>query len=433
MINDGGLKYMVYIIIGICIVVMVVISLTVFIKKQSEKPMQTNAYEQRTVFISNNENEGIQEFTIQMEVIAAEALKDESRLIEITDNNLLSHVNALVPGMAQLGNSINNLTQSIQLSGKVFYKAILPAGAKLTDSKSMENAVRGFFRGPNGIKGHANFVATEVQNGTTIMANTVATTMSVASMVVGQYYMEQINKKLEEISDGINKIVDFQDNEYCGRVLSLIAHVKTIADFQTEILDNYELRMSKINQLDNLEEECTKLLSQANLQLGGYSNKRDLNFCAYEKTINEVQKWYTYQKSMLDTLTKISELRYTLYLGTVSRDQCGALLLIFAQEVSEIQDKLANWHQVTLNRLNINIEDAKRKRDGFDGAIHFIPSLFNDELNFRSIETSTVSMIEAQLSNNKVLHQDTSNLFTEDVELISKDGKVYYLPSDTSD
>ena len=78
-------------------------------------------------------------------------------------------------------------------------------------------------------------------------------------MVVGQYYMTQINAELGLISESISKVSDFQDNEYRSRVFSLIAHVKKIADFQVEILENNELRLSKISQLDSLEEECTQL------------------------------------------------------------------------------------------------------------------------------------------------------------------------------
>ena len=66
-------------------------------------------------------------------------------------------------------------------------------------------------------------------------------------MVVGQYYMTQINAELGLISESISKVSDFQDNEYRSRVFSLIAHVKTIADFQVEILENNELRLSKIS------------------------------------------------------------------------------------------------------------------------------------------------------------------------------------------
>ena len=65
------------------------------------------------------------------------------------------------------------------------------------------------------------------------------------------------------------------------------SHVKTIADFQSEILENSELRLSKISQLDSLEEECTKLLGQANLTLAGFTKETGLDYDSYEKRIGK--------------------------------------------------------------------------------------------------------------------------------------------------
>lgn len=127
-------------------------------------------------------------------------------------------------------------------------------------------------------------------------------------MVVGQYYMSQINAELGEISDDISQIQDFQDNEYRSRVFSLVAHVKKITDLQTEILENDELRFSKIAQFDGLEEECTQLLGQTNLTLAGFAKETGLDYEAYEKAVGNAQNWFMYQKSLLDVLYKISDL-----------------------------------------------------------------------------------------------------------------------------
>ena len=35
--------------------------------------------------------------------------------------------------------------------------------------------------------------------------------------------------------------------------------------------------------------------------------------------------------------------------------------------------RLSDWHQGTVKQLNINPEDGRRKRDGFNGVIRFIP------------------------------------------------------------
>lgn len=421
--------------VGIIVVALIAVGIILYTKFNKKDAVASDAIDDVNAPAVNGkgafaENHQADELVIQMEMLPAEAIEDESGLVEITDSKVLAHVNNLVPGLAQAGNAVNNAAQAVKAAnGEVLYRAIIPAGAKLTDSKAMEGAVRGIYHGADGIRGHANLVAVEAQKGTAVIANTAAAAMGVASMVIGQYYMTQINAELSVISDGITQIQDFQDNEYRSRVFSLVAHVKKIADFQAEILENDELRLSKIAQLDSLEEECTQLLGQANLTLAGFAKKNELDYEEYEKALGIAQNWFMYQKSLLDVLYKISDLRYTLHFGAVSREQCVALLPTYTNQVSETQARLTAWHDGATKRLGIETDETRRKRAGFDGVVHFIPGLFNDDLNFRSIEKKTASMIAEQSSGHEALHKaDTSELYAEDVQLISKDGKIYYLP-----
>ena len=368
-----------YIAIG-CVIAIAIAGIIIYIKVKKREDIPTVDLESMpsTVFNGESEPAGINqenELIIQMDMLPAEAI-DDTKLVEIIDSKVLAHVNNLVPGLAQAGNAVNNAAKVAQVAnGEVLYRAVIPTGAKLTNSKAMKGAVRGIYHGADGIKGHANFVAVEAQKGTAVVSNTAAAAMGVASMVVGQYYMTQINEELGEISEGISQIQDFQDNEYRSRVFSLVAHVKKIADFQTKILENDELRLSKIAQLDSLEEECTQLLGQANLTLSGFVKKTGMDYEAYQKVLGNVQNWFMYQKSLLDVLYKISDLRYTLHVGAVSREQCVALLLTYTKQVSDTQERLTAWHDGTTKRLGIDIDGIRRKRAGLDGVIHFIPGL----------------------------------------------------------
>lgn len=419
-----------YIGIGICVIAMVTICIFMIQRKKNNHEENLGAdvktrAEERATTVSND---APVELVIKMELLPAEVIKDESALVEITDRKVLAHIYNLVPELAQAGNATNNVAQAIQANGEVLYRAILPAGAKLSNSRTLEGAVKEMYHGANGIKGHADWLPVEAQKGSSVVVNTAAAAMGVASMVVGQYYMTQINAELGAINDGISEIQNFQDNEYRSRVFSLIAHVKKIADFQTEILENNELRISKINQLDSLEEECTQLLGQANLTLASFAKKTDLDYETYEKVVGNSQNWFMYQKSLLDVLYKIAELRYTLHLGAVSREQCIAILPTYTKQVQDTQSRLAAWHEGTTERLKIDTDEVRRKRAGFDGVIHFLPGLFNEDLNYRSIEKNTVNMIRTQISGESTLSIDKSELYSEDVQLIAKDGKIYYLP-----
>ena len=165
-------------------------------------------------------------------------------------------------------------------------------------------------------------------------------------MVVGQYYMTQINAELSEISDGLEKISTFQDNEYKSKVFALVAQVKKISAFQGEILENDSLRRSEIDHLNKLEDQCIELLGQANLTVAGFAKKQDLDYEAYEKEIREAQNWYMYQQTLLEVMNKISELKYALHMGEVSREQCTALLPTYFKQTEDSLAKNPYLHSV---------------------------------------------------------------------------------------
>lgn len=364
------------------------------------------------------------ELIIQMEQLPIDTKIDEMALSEIKDRKVLARINGLIPGLSQVGVAAATVAKA---GGETVYRAIIPAGSKLTNSKAMEGAVRGFYHGADGIQGHANLMA--VDQTTTTVANTAAAAMGVASMIVGQYYMTQINAELSEINDGIEKIVDFQDNEYKSKVFALVVQVQKIVAFQVEILDNEELRKDEVIHLNGLEDECIRLLEQANLTIAGVAGKMNVDYQGYKKELHSVQNWYGYQQRLLDVLYKIVDLKYTLHFGEVSRNQCMSPLSICVKRVSDAQLKLSEWHDTTVKRLGIEVSETRRKRSGFDRAIHWIPGLFNNDLNFRPISESTAEMIEMQSSGQYELHMpDREELYNKDVQIISKGGKLYYLP-----
>lgn len=426
---------MVYIYIGICIVLIIAIYIFIVFKKNRLSIENFNIEKRKDT--RHLRKKSSNDLVIKIETLPIEAIKDENDLIEITDNKVLARVNNLIPGLIQTGNTANNLILAAQATkNEVLYRAIIPAGTKLANSNTMNGAVRGFINGSKGIQEHANFVAVEVNNGAIpITPNSLVAAMSVASIIVGQYYMTQINSELKIISNGISQLQNFQNNEYRSRVLSLVTHVKKIADFQTEILENDELRLSKISQLDSLEEECTQLLGQANLTLVDFTKKSKLKYKEYENILGSIQEWFMYQKSLLDILCKISDLRYTLYLGVVSREQCIAILPIYSKYVSDTQKRLTTWHEGVADQLGIDIEKGYRKRSGINGTFYSIIGFIanDDSYNFKSMEKKTIDMIkEQELGHNKNYPIDTSELYNEDVQLIAKNKKIYYLPNITS-
>ena len=99
-------------------------------------------------------------------------------------------------------------------------------------------------------------------------------------------------------------------------------------------------------------------------------------------------------------------------------------------QVSDTQEFLTEWHTVNVKRLGVDAEEIRRQRKGFDGVLHFLPGLINEGSKFRPIEETTARMITDQSSGHiDFYYPGDSELFGSDVQLIAKDGKLYYLPN----
>lgn len=396
---------------------------------KAEKPspeadeMQTSELQPATMTeVQQNTNQ----LMIRLEQVSLEEIKDADKLIEIKDEKLLARIDNLIPGLLQAGNAANN---AIQANGELLYQAIIPAGAKLANSRDMEGAVRGFYHGADGINGHANLVAFD--NTASVATNITSSVMGLASMVVGQYYMAQISSDLYKIDKGLNRISNFQDQEYKGKVFALVAHIQQVAHFQVEILENEELRMSEIDNLNRWKKDCEQLLAQACHTVEGFTENQNLKYEEYEKLLPEIEKWYSYQKILFEVLIHIAELKHALHLGFVSFEQCSATVITYGNKVTQTKEKLEKWHYAQADRLHIDVEHGMRKRVGFDSFIHLIPSWINEDNKFRPIAQSAVKQIQSQTSaSNHVRSVDTVDLFQEDVRIIGKEGKLYYLPSE---
>ena len=216
----------------IVVLIIIVVGLAIFLiinrRKRIDNGINNQLFSAREENIVEQENI---ELDIPVEMLSADSIKDESALVEIKDSKVLARIDSTIPQFTRAGATVANATKD---NAETLYRVIIPNGAKLTKSRDMKGAVRGFYRGSKNIRGHANLV--EVEKAGTNVANVAAGEMDVASMVVGQYYMAQINAELGEINENVKRIESFQDNEFKSRVFTLVAQVQKIAFFNTEIL-----------------------------------------------------------------------------------------------------------------------------------------------------------------------------------------------------
>lgn len=423
-----------FIIMTVVIIVAVVAFL--FFKFRNKIDTAEKSSENLSV-ISNTQNvlasDGSDEMTVKFEKLSVLTEEEETRLVEVKDKKLLTKIDSVVPGTLQAvvnAGVVKEYSETVKKTGQL-YQAIIPNGAVLDKSRAMEGAVRGSFRDvPNSIKGQANWMPVDNNAGNNLAKLNVANAaMGVASMVVGQYYMTQINDQLEDITAGIEKIADFQEKEFKSKVYALIVEVQKSSTFQVETVENDELRNRELSYLKSLEHECTQLLGQANLSLREITGKQDLDYDEYEKLIGEAETWYQYQQILLEVMYKISDLSYALNLGAISRENSYALYLPYAKQSEGALVKLINWHKSNGDKFQISMIKNRRKRQGMEGFFMRALGVFNDDFNYKKMAGRTVALIENQ-TDGKVFTVPTANddLFQEDVRLVAKEGKLYYLP-----
>lgn len=241
--------------------------------------------------------------------------------------------------------------------------------------------------------------------------------------------MSQINDQLEDINAEIEKISDFQQTAFKSKVYALVAEVQKSSTFQVETIENDELRNRELSHLKLLEHECAQLLGQANLSLQDISGKKGLDYDAHEKKIGEAERWFQYQQILLEVMYKISDLTYALNLGAISRENSYALYLPYAKQSEGTLVKLNEWHDERVKRLEINVDESRRKRQGVEGFFIGALGLFNDDFNYMKMSQSTIARIEHQAENTSTIKGvESEDLYQEDVRLIAKDGKLFYLP-----
>lgn len=369
-------------------------------------------------------------------------IEEERRLVEITDGNLLARIDATIPVVVQAGNvaTIQSVSKAISAHNDAMdaagplYRAIIPKDATLANSRVVEGAKRGFYHGPDGINGHAIFVQANAKvdsglGGALAASSAVNAAMSVGSMVVGQYYMAQIDSKLDSVTKGIDEISSFQDNEYKSKVYALVAQVQKSATFRVEIMEDEAVRLRELAFLKDCENECIQLLGQANITIDGYSKREEISFEEYENVTRKVEGWYQYQKVLLSVLQGITELTYVLNKGAVSRESCNNLYLIYERQSLDADHKLRLWHGYNVTNLELDASRTRRKRQGIDRAVMIVPGVFNDDLNYMRISGSTTKMIKGQMNGfERPIPIIEDEPYEQDVEIFAIEGKMYYLP-----
>ena len=349
---------------------------------------------------------------------------EKMHLSEIKDSGVISRLSQSIPAIPGIATGV--------LSSKAMqntYKVVIPKGEQLVQSKGIAGAVRGFYRSSKGIKGHANLVKASTSNvaKASELANIANAGFNIGALVVGQYYMSEINSKLEMMNRDISKISDFQDKEFKSRIMSLAALVMEISQFSVDIIENEEVRNQKLVALESMKENSTELLGQVNETIIGISQSSDNpDYKAYEERVEELTNLVEHQNILINMLNEISRLTYLLGQGSRSIKMCFSIYNTYLEHSTQARNKLVLWHDNQVETFKIDLENNRMTKRGIEGLFAQIPAIVDDKWRYKVLKEGLAEKITNQAHTEHVGEIEQKAVYEEDVQVIIRDGKFYY-------
>ncbi|HFR3976297.1 TPA: hypothetical protein ACHVI3_000385 [Streptococcus suis] len=380
---------------------------------------------------------------------------------EITNPKVLAHVEKIVQPALK-----HNLQKAVQPNiPKGLFKVDLPIG-DLHKIKGETDKYRAFVKGADGkINTHAILTPAQVDiaKGAKAVA-AVSGAMQVGAMVVGQYYMAEINGQLNSMKETLNDIKDFQEREFKGTVRALIVNISQLSKFSADYVGNTELVRLKLMECANFRAEATKLLEQVNLAIEDIVTKgKGLSFEKYEKLIEKLRVNLFYQQTLLRLIEELSKLDLVFSQGVTSEDSSYYVYEYYLNTCNSLGKKIADWHKDKIKFFQI---DTKRNRRAQEGAMKVVADVakeldknahvaagvgflggivgaaagfgigkaageLNKAIRYIDVRKRTVKLIsEQETVSYQSSKQLSTNNYGENVELLLEDGNIYYLLPD---
>ena len=387
--------------------------------KKTEKKTILVTSQQQAVAVSEEDKQ----LSVALESLPSVNGVNKTRLIEITDPSILARIDALIPSIGTSEVSIGNIVHQPK---ETLYKVVLKNGGELMDSKTMEGAKRAMVKGKNGIRENTNLLAVEPDK-IGMIANVGACAFNVASMVVGQYYMQQIDSKLSDIARSVDQIMESIEIQYKGSVTSLIESVHSVSKFQLSSLQNDELRSRELDHIQDLKDECQKLLSEAESKIELILGSDLSTYNQYATKTKELEKWLKYQELLIQSLQQIDTLDFTLYLGAKTKEHCFSSFGSHVRKYDDLHQEVIAWHKTNCSKFKIDVSKERRKHAGLLAIFEKPIDLINEEWNYTTVSCETISLIKEQTGEMQSISYNPENPFIEDVEIVIDGDKRYYL------
>ncbi|MFS7421294.1 hypothetical protein AB6878_08860 [Carnobacterium maltaromaticum] len=383
-----------YILIVTAIIMVVFFVLYFKNRKESivEKSKKTSTLSSK--FIISDERP----FNEKIDIILGEITRndfDKSNLIELTDPSILSQISSFLPFFINESASILNKS-NISVNG--LYEVILPSDAILANSKDMVGASRGFFRGADGISGHANLVPVKLGSNVGVVMGTVASVMNIASILVGQYYMSEINSRLKIVENEIKSVSSFQKSEFESRVITSITYVVEMLRYSDEIVKSDEVRIGKLNTTESLKREMAQLTEQLLLQIKEdlvTLNKKKIK--EYEDKSKNLDRQIKLLMGLVISLQELSNIELLLGKGKRSKELVFSLYQTEEEKVLSLFDNIEKWHDSHRVLYDIDLKNNRRRKTGFRKTVGAIQSIRDENKKYDYLDTDLSEILHRHL------------------------------------
>lgn len=343
----------------------------------------------------------------------------------LNSGKLLSTISQTFPAASSVTSAL--ASGIAEKAGSGAYQVIMQSGQSLMHSKNGENLYKGITQaaGHRGIAGSAdlkpiNSTVSELATKT----GAVAGVMSVASMVVGQYYMTEINGKLESISESIDDIKNFQKTELLAQISTVVRESRQLSVYNDEIMESASERQLARHRASDFEEKSGELLDQIN-SLIRLELVPSGKFSEYERHTRGLVPLLSSQQVLVATLRELSRLTVVLSRSEVSPERAGATYKELVASSEKVRDNVVEWHSKETDVWHVNLARESRTKTGIKRVMSQPLTIVNPELAYQHVPSEFIKQVQTQSSMRQPELPEMTG-YQVPVELLIKNNQVYY-------
>lgn len=345
---------------------------------------------------------------------------------------LLSTISQTLPATFSVTSAL--ASEVAEKAGSGAYQVIMQSGQSLMHSKNGENLYKGITQaaGHRGIAGSAdlkpiNSTASELAAKT----GAVAGVMAVASMVVGQYYMTEINGKLESISESIDDIKNFQKTELLAQISTVVRESRQLSVYNDEIMESASERQLARHRASDFEEKSGELLDQIN-SLIRLKLVPSGKFSEYERHTRGLVPLLSSQQVLVATLRELSRLTVVLSRSEVSPERAGAMYKELVASSEKVRDNVVEWHSKETDIWHVNLARESRAKTGIKKVVSQPLTLVNPELAYQHVPSEFIKQVQTQSSMRQPELPEMTG-YQVPVDLLIQNNQVYYRAPESFD